>query len=166
MVIVSESQLKNIIDKCVKSYLIRERINENIKQSLLETFNSELGNELLETENASEEDKSVDKKKDSNKDEENKSDKKKRNQIEDFFRNSAVNNAAYAYDLYNVKPSPGKDTNAMKNARKKFSDNLNHARNEDGYSYSFSSSELNKLQSLISRNRLAESIEKLKKMNQ
>lgn len=163
MVLVSESQLKNIIDKCVKSYLVRERINENIKQSLLETFNSELGNDLFEADSA-EEEKSADKKKDSKKDRESESDKKKRNQIEDFFRNPAVNNASYAYELYNVKPSPGKDTNAMKNARKKFSDNLNHAENEEGYSYSFSSSELNKLQSLISRNRLAESIEKLKKM--
>jgi hypothetical protein len=77
-----------------------------------------------------------------------------------------VNNAPYAYSLYNVKPEKGRDTNDMKNARKKFADNLNHETNENGYPYSFDSNELNKLKNMISGNQLSEAINKaFKKVN-
>ena len=85
-----------------------------------------------------------------------------RDSIESFFKQPGVNNAPYAYKLYNVEPEKGKDTNDMKNARKKFSDALNHVKNEKGYPYSFSSSQLNTLKNMISSNELSESVKKRK----
>lgn len=86
--------------------------------------------------------------------------KETRDSIESFFKRPGVNNAPYAYALYNVKAEHGKDTNEMKNARKKFADCLNHETNENGYPYSFDSAELNRLKNMISGNQLSEAINK------
>ena len=77
-----------------------------------------------------------------------------RDSIESFFKQPGVNNAPYAYALYNVDAKEGQDTNDMKNARKKFSDCVNHEKNENGYPYSFSSDELTRLKNMISGNNL------------
>jgi hypothetical protein len=86
-----------------------------------------------------------------------------RDSIEAFFKQPGVNNAPYAYKLYNVKAEKGKDTNEMKNARKKFSDCLNHVKNENGYPYSFTSGELNVLKNMISSNELSEAVKRAMK---
>ena len=83
-----------------------------------------------------------------------------RDSIENFFKQPGVNNAPYAYKLYGVEPKKGKDTNAKKNARKKFADCVNHEKNENGYPYSFDSNELNTLKGMISGNQLDEAINK------
>jgi hypothetical protein len=83
-----------------------------------------------------------------------------RSSIESYFKLPGVNNAPYAYKLYGVTPEKGKDTNKMKNARKKFSDNLRHIKNDNGYDYAFSSDELNKLKNMISNTQLSEAIDK------
>lgn len=86
-----------------------------------------------------------------------------RDSIEKFFKQPGVNNAPYAYSLYGVDAEDGKDTNDMKNARKKFADCVNHEKNENGYPYSFNSSELNRLKGMISGNQLSEAINKAMK---
>ena len=86
---------------------------------------------------------------------ETQSEKIVRNQVEEFFKQPGVDNAPYAYKLYNVIPKKGKDTNDMKNARKKFADNVNHAKNQNGYAYTFTSAEINRLQSMISNSELS-----------
>ena len=83
-----------------------------------------------------------------------------RDSIENFFKQPGVNNAPYAYSLYDVEAEKGKDTNDMKNARKKFADCVNHEKNEQGYPYSFSSAQLNQLKGMISGNQLSEAINK------
>jgi len=79
------------------------------------------------------------------------------NQIEKFFKKPGVDNAPYAYELFDVRPEKGKDTNAMKNARRKFSAKKNHELNDNGYPYSFTPSEKNELQNMISSAGLSES---------
>ena len=91
---------------------------------------------------------------------ENDEDAEVRDSIEKFFKQPGVNNAPYAYSLYGVDAEEGKDTNDMKNARKKFADCVNHEKNENGYPYSFNSSELNRLKGMISGNQLSEAINK------
>ena len=89
---------------------------------------------------------------------ENDNDAEVRDSIENFFKQPGVNNAPYAYSLYGVEAEEGKDTNDMKNARKKFADCVNHEKNEQGYPYSFSSAQLNKLKGMISGNQLSEAV--------
>lgn len=91
---------------------------------------------------------------------ETKKEEEYRDSIENFFKKPGVNNAPYAYSLYNVEQEKGKDTNDMKNARKKFADCVNHATNQNGYPYSFTSSELNKLKGMISNSQLSEAVNK------
>ena len=86
--------------------------------------------------------------------------KQRRGQVESYFSNPGVDIAQYAYNLYNIEIKKGEDTNDMKNARSKFMKCLNHETNEAGYPYSFTTSEINRLYSIISNNSLNERINK------
>ena len=102
---------------------------------------------------------------------ESKEEKQRRDQVESYFNNPGVDVAQYAYQLYNVEPKKGEDTNDMKNARSKFMKCLNHETNESGYPYSFTSQEINAIYSIISSNQLNESINRainkaFKKLNE
>lgn len=140
--------------KYINESIIRQMVDKTLRKVLKEEF---FGNEY----NAFEVSK---KNKDKNNDDgrlsdmntEGNEDTKTRDSIESFFKQPGVNNAPYAYKLYNVEAEEGKDTNDMKNARKKFSDCVNHATNQNGYPYSFSSSELTRLKGMISGNQLNE----------
>ena len=131
---LSENDLKNIIkNRIIESFLNSETIfqeENNGKDGRLSDMNTET-----------------------------KEEEEKRESVEDFFENPAVNDATYAYDLKDVKPQKGKDTNAMKNARCEFEKKLHHKKNSAGYSYSFTSAEINHLANKISsNNKLNESI--------
>ena len=80
-----------------------------------------------------------------------------RSSVEKFFKSTnkvgrTVDVAGYAYQLDGIKPKTGEDTNDMKNSRSLFMKKLNHEPNEQGYPYSFSTDEVNRLASLISSN--------------
>ena len=83
--------------------------------------------------------------------------KRKRLQIQKFFSQDGVNPAAYAYNLFDVEPVEGNDTNEMKNARSLFMKKLHNEQNQDGSTYDFTSEEVNTLHSLISGDEISES---------
>lgn len=152
MATFSGDELNRIISECILEYISDGNNRATVAESL-----SELGYM-----NAAE---ATDDKKDNDTDGrlsdehvENSKEARRRSNVEDFFKRPGVNNAPYAYKLYGVKSKKGKDTNAMKNARKKFSDNVNHARNQNGYPYSFTSPEINRLQTMITDTELSESV--------
>ena len=92
-------------------------------------------------------------------------DEERRSSVEAFFKDPHRDIATYAYDLDGIKPKKGEDTNEMKNSRSLFVKKLNHELNDDGYPYSFSTAEINRLFSLISSsNSLSESIDKAVKL--
>lgn len=142
---INETIIKKMVAKTLKEYL-----NESI-----------FGDEYYTFEDSDTEDGRL-----SDMNSETKEDSETRDSIESFFKQDGVDCADYAYKLYNVKSVVGKDTNDMKNARSKFSKRLNHRKNSEGYPYSFTSSELNRLKGMISANQLNEAINKaLKNIN-
>lgn len=148
-----EKILSESISEHLQDYLLKERIKDIIRENISNY------DDFAEFESEGAEEKKADGREADIKSETDK-ELARRDQVETFFKRPGVNNAAYAYELYHVKPQQGKDTNKMKNARKKFSDNVNHAKNQYGYPYSFSSSEVNRLRSMISNNELSEMIGK------
>lgn len=94
---------------------------------------------------------------------ENEKEEKLRSEVESYFKQPGVDCAYFAYRLANVDPKEGSDTNEMKNARSLFMKKLNHEDNESGYPYSFDSSEVNRLQSLISSDQISEAVNKAMK---
>jgi hypothetical protein len=155
---ISEKQLTNIIMESVKSGLVEQKLKKAIKQMVRESLESFGGMSQFEAEDSESEPKELTKS-DSGKadfNHENRDEEERRAQVEKFFSKDGVDIAPYAYKLYHVEAREGEDTNDMKNARSKFMKCLNHEPNEAGYPYSFSSSETNKLQSMISSNQLNE----------
>ena len=131
------------INEGTLSKLISEAINEELKNidNLSELFHSDADFKTHEK-------KDSDEKKDDMAD-----DKKKtiEGEVSDFFDDNGVNTAQYAYKLYGVKPKKGKDSKDEKNARGLFMKKLHHEKDKKtGYTYSFDSKELNKLESMIS----------------
>ena len=131
------------INEGTLSKLISEAINEELKNidNLSELFHSDADFKTHEK-------KDSDEKKDDMAD-----DKKKtiEGEVSDFFDDNGVNTAQYAYKLYGVKPKKGKDSKDEKNARGLFMKKLHHEKDKrTGYTYSFDSKELNKLESMIS----------------
>lgn len=94
---------------------------------------------------------------------ENEKEEKLRSEVEYYFKQPGVDCAYFAYRLANVDPKEGSDTNEMKNARSLFMKKLNHEDNESGYPYSFDSSEVNRLHSLISSDQISEAVNKAMK---
>ena len=100
-------------------------------------------------------------------DQNNENDKEEmlRSSVEKFFKSNntvgrKVDIAGYAYQLDGIKPSKGEDSNEMKNSRSLFMKKLNHEPNDQGYPYSFSTAEINRLASMISsNNKLNEAVE-------
>lgn len=86
----------------------------------------------------------------------------KRSSVETYFKDPHMDVAQYAYDLEGIKPKEGEDTNEMKNARSLFMKKLNHEPNDDGYPYSFSTMEINRLFSLMSSSKSSNSISESK----
>lgn len=132
---INENQLRNIIANHVRQYL-----TEGLFGNSGFNFESEDDDRLSDMNSESEEESET------------------RDSIEEFFKQPGVNCAAYAYKLYGVKAQEGQDTDEMKNARSKFAKCLNHEKNEAGYPYSFTSSELTSLKGMISSNQLNERI--------
>ena len=165
---ITGTELANIISEATKEKVAEYLFKKKVKNLIKEEFDN-FGN----FSQYEEEGKDVGKKsKESKEDEdgrladihgESASEKKVRSEVEEFFKKPGVDNAPYAYQLYNVRPEEGKDTNDMKNARKKFADNVNHATNQNGYAYTFTSAEINRLQSMISNSQLSEHVEKAMK---
>lgn len=93
----------------------------------------------------------------------NEKEEKLRSEVESYFKQPVVDCAYFAYRLANVDPKEGSDTNEMKNARSLFMKKLNHEDNESGYPYSFDSSEVNRLHSLISSDQISEAVNKAMK---
>lgn len=94
---------------------------------------------------------------------ENEKEEKLRSEVESYFKQPGVDCAYFAYRLANVDSKEGSDTNEMKNARSLFMKKLNHEDNESGYPYSFDSSEVNRLHSLISSDQISEAVNKAMK---
>ena len=131
--------------------------NKNLRNIISESVNHVLENYFNGGYDAFEDDRKADYKTETAKE------KERRNQVEEFFKNPSIDSAQFAYRLYNVEAKKGNDTNEMKNARSRFMKCLYHEKNESGYPYSFTSSEINELQSFISsdfnaRNALNESL--------
>jgi hypothetical protein len=152
--ILSENELKNIIQESIETTLFEMQLKNEIKALVRESlerygdFSQFESSE--ETHGESDEDERL-----SDMNTESEDEKETRDSIEAFFKQPGVNNAPYAYSLYGVEAKEGQDTNDMKNARKKFADCLNHEKNENGYPYSFSSDQLNHLKGMISGNQLS-----------
>ena len=161
--------IKESIQQEVRNYLIKEAAKKRVLKMLKEEFEnwgnySQYEEEGEDVGRKSKESQNLDDERLADIHSETSSEKKVRSQVENFFKQPGVDNAPYAYKLYNVRPEKGKDTNDMKNARKKFADNVNHATNQNGYAYTFTSAEINRLQSMISNSELQEqSFRKTKK---
>lgn len=161
--------IKESIQQEVRNYLIKETAKKRVLKMLKEEFENwgnyyQYEEEGEDVGRKSKESQNLDDERLADIHSETSSEKKVRSQVENFFKQPGVDNAPYAYKLYNVRPEKGKDTNDMKNARKKFADNVNHATNQNGYAYTFTSAEINRLQSMISNSELQEqSFRKTKK---
>lgn len=88
---------------------------------------------------------------------ENQEEEQLRSSVEKFFQSPSksgrkVDIAGYAYQLDGIHPKEGEDSNEMKNSRSLFMKKLNHEPNDQGYPYSFSTDEINRLASMISSN--------------
>lgn len=167
------------INERILRNIIFESINEEFENNdfVSEFFRPEADFQAYEKKDSDKKGKKSDKKKDSDKKEESggkEMSPEKRKAIEDdlsdFFENDGVNKAAYAYKLFGVEPEEGKDTNDEKNARGLFAKKLDHEKDRStGYVYSFSSEELNRLESMKNdkldesrlRNIVGESIKKV-----
>lgn len=136
--------------KYINEQQLKQLISEQVIKYLKESF---YGNDNFYTE--SEDDGRL-----SDMESETKEEAEKRDSIETFFKQDKVNNAPYAYSLYNVDDVDGKDTNDKKNARSKFAKCLNHEPNKNGYPYSFTSAQLNSLQNMMPSRTLNERINK------
>lgn len=152
--VLNEKIIKDVIRESIETYLFEEQLKNEIKALVRESLDRYGDFSQFES--------SEEPKNDNNEDErlsdmntETEDEKETRDSIEAFFKQPGVNNAPYAYELYGVEAKDGQDTNDMKNARKKFSDCLNHEKNENGYPYSFDSNELNHLKGMISGNQLS-----------
>jgi hypothetical protein len=164
---ISEKQLTNIIEESVRKNLAEYRLKQMIKSIVRESIESMGGMYQFE---ADDDDKSdSDNKKSSEakplhnpngvSDQNNETEEEQqiRSSVEKFFKSAnsvgkKVDIAGYAYELDGIKPKSGEDTNEMKNSRGMFMKKLNHELNDQGYPYSFSTSEINHLASIISSN--------------
>lgn len=161
--------LTSIINESISEVMAEQKLKETVRRIVNESLEELGGFQTLEGTDDAEQEKKQERHNDSieKKDErlsdmntETEKESEKRSQIENFFKDKGVNNAPYAYELFGVSADKGKDTNAMKNARSEFAKKLNHELNDNGYPYSFSSSEVNRLESLRSGGQLAEAVEK------
>lgn len=152
--VLNEKIIKDVIRESIETYLFEEQLKNEIKALVRESLDRYGDFSQFESseepKNGNDEDARL-----SDMNTENEDEKETRDSIEAFFKQPGVNNAPYAYELYGVEAKEGQDTNDMKNARKKFSDCLNHEKNENGYPYSFDSNELNHLKGMISGNQLS-----------
>lgn len=158
---MNENKLNKIINKSVNKALNEAMLKSYIKKLVRESF--ETMGDFSQFETKGDKGKGKDKEEDgrlSDMNTETNSESETRDSIENFFKQPGVNNAPYAYELYGVEAKEGQDTNDMKNARKKFADCVNHEKNQNGYPYSFNSSELNRLKGMISGNELSEAVNK------
>lgn len=159
---ISESKLTSIIKECVDRRLMEYRLKTYIKGMVMEML--DMG-EMAQFEaddddkEGSEPSKKPLKNPDGTSDQNNETEKESqlRSSVEKFFKSTnsvgrKVDIAGYAYQLDGIRPKPGEDTNDMKNSRSLFMKKLNHEPNDQGYPYSFSTDEINRLASLISSN--------------
>ena len=156
---LNQEQLTSIIKESINNFIAEQKLKNHIKSLVRESLEN-LGDF---TQYEAQKDETKDGKEDGRLSDMNtatNAQAETRDSIEAFFKQPGVNNAPYAYKLYGVEAKEGRDTNDMKNARKKFADCVNHEKNENGYPYSFSSSELNVLKGMISGNQLDEAINK------
>ena len=150
---LNQEQLTNIIKESINDFIAEQELKYHIKSLVRESLENFGGFSQYETRDNDGEDGRL-----SDMNTEGENDAETRDSIEKFFKQPGVNNAPYAYKLYGVDAEEGRDTNDMKNARKKFADCVNHEKNENGYPYSFDSDELNTLKGMISGNQLDEAI--------
>ena len=150
---LNQEQLTNIIEESINNFIAEQKLKNRIKSLVRESLESFGSFSQYEARDNDEEDGRL-----SDMNTETDDEAETRDSLEKYFKQPEVNDAPYAYKLYGVEPKKGQDTNAMKNARKKFADCVNHAKNEKGYEYSFSSNELNTLKGMISGKQLNEAI--------
>lgn len=156
--ILTENELKNIIHESITEYIFEQELKKEIKSLVRESLENFGVMNQFESDNDDDKPSHSVSKDDgrlSDMNTESEDEQETRDSIENFFKQPGVNNAPYAYSLYGVDAKENEDTNDMKNARKKFADCLNHEKNENGYPYSFSSSQLNRLKGMISGNQLS-----------
>lgn len=152
--VLNEKIIKDVIRESIETYLFEEQLKNEIKALVRESLDRYGDFSQFESSEEPKNDDDEDARL-SDMNTETEDEKETRDSIEAFFKQPGVNNAPYAYELYGVEAKEGQDTNDMKNARKKFSDCLNHEKNENGYPYSFDSNELNHLKGMISGNQLS-----------
>lgn len=153
---LNQEQLTNIIKESINNFIAEQKLKNHIKSLVresLESFSDFSQYEARDNDDDEDKDGRL-----SDMNTETDDEAETRDSIENFFKQPGVNNAPYAYKLYGVEAKDGQDTNDMKNARKKFSDCVNHEKNQNGYPYSFNSEELNALKGMISSNQLDEAI--------
>lgn len=138
---------KGIDEPSDEEKALKEHIKKLVRESIYEMGGQfESSNEGDDVDNRESDEKS-----------ENQKQRQSRKSVISYFKKKGVNHAPFAYKLYGVEQEEGKDTNDMKNARSKFEKCLNGEPNENGYPYSFSSAEINRLISMASNNNLSES---------
>ena len=151
---LNQEQLTNIIKESINNFIAEQKLKNHIKSLVRESLESFSDFSQYEARDDKEDGRLSDMNTETDDEAET------RDSLEKYFKQPEVNDAPYAYKLYDVEPKKGQDTNDMKNARKKFADCVNHAKNEKGYEYSFSSDELNTLKGMISGKQLNEAINK------
>ena len=150
---LNQEQLSSIIKESINNFIAEQKLKNHIKSLVRESLENFGDFSQYEARHNDEEDGRL-----SDMNTETDDEAETRDSIENYFKQPGVNNAPYAYKLYGVEPKEGEDTDEMKNARKKFSDCVNHEKNQNGYPYSFNSEELNALKGMISSNQLNEAI--------
>ena len=150
---LNQEQLTNIIKESINNFIAEQKLKNHIKSLVRESLENFGDFSQYEARHNDEEDGRL-----SDMNTETDDEAETRDSIENLSKQPGVNNAPYANKLYGVEAKDGQDTNDMKNARKKFSDCVNHEKNQNGYPYSFNSEELNALKGMISSNQLNEAI--------
>ena len=100
---MNETDIKNIIAESIKTYVAEQHIKNTIKQLVRESLENMGG--FSQFESSDEEDGRL-----SDMNTETDNEAETRDSIEKFFKQPGVNNAPYAYKLYNVDAKEGQDT--------------------------------------------------------
>lgn len=125
-------------DKLIKSY---------IKRLVRESLETMAANYQCEEDNSGDNSQEKD---DNRRNIETEKAKRRRVQVEKFLKQDSINPAEYFYRLFGAETDEDK-ANARGLGYKK----RDHELNDDGYPYSFTSEEINKLYSMISSNSLS-----------
>lgn len=157
---MNNKKLKSIIAESINQTLTEAKLKEDIKSMVRQYINEEINEKKSGKSTTKGKHKKGGSTKKSNKKKDEKSKDKFQNkvrQLKSYFDKPGVDNAQFAYKLDGIKPKKGKDTIAMKNSRSEFGKCKNGFVDRNGYQHGWTPKQVNRLVSMISNGRLAES---------